>query len=88
MSSDTMRVLLTYGIAAIVLVASFILIYQGRGDQPQAWLVIGTMMGYIFRDTAGRQAVSDVERISAAQPTVRVDPPQTIVTPTQPRDNA
>lgn len=84
MNQDFFRVIATYILAALIVLGSFLLIYQGRGDQPQAWLCIGAVIGYLFRDSGGSAAARDVERAAQAQPTVTVDPPRTTVTPAEP----
>jgi hypothetical protein len=69
MSTDTARTAATYFIATLILVGGFVLIYQGRGDSAQAWLAIGSVIGYVLRDSAGAQATANVSRINAsAQP--------------------
>jgi hypothetical protein len=69
MTADLIRTLATYLIALLILVGAFILIYQSRGDPSQSWLVVGAIVGYIFRDSAGAQATANVSRINAsAQP--------------------
>ena len=80
MNLDALRTAGTYGIAAVVLLASFVLIYQGRGDAAQAWLAVGTVLGYIFRDAGGASATNAVLRLQAAQPTVTATsgPPATV----------
>ena len=66
MTSDTIRSVATYVIAAIILVGSFVLIYTGRGDAAQAWLAVGAIVGYVFRDSAAQASTANVSRIVAA----------------------
>jgi hypothetical protein len=73
-----------YLIALVVIVGAFLLIYQGRGDQVQPWTVIGLIVGWIIRDSAGESATGLVERVQQAQPTVTTTagPPQrTVIEP-------
>lgn len=62
MNTD-IRTLLTYAIGALVLVGAFVLIYQGRGDSGQAWLAVGAVLGYVFRDAGGAAAASNAAMI-------------------------
>jgi len=72
MNRDTVQLVATYVIALLILAGSFALIWQGRGDTAQAWLAIGAVMGYVFRDAAGNAATRNAERIATANtsPTV------------------
>lgn len=73
-----------YTIALTVIIGCFVLIYQGRGDQVQPWTVIGLIVGWIIRDSAGESATGLVERVQASQPTVTTTagPPQrTVIAP-------
>lgn len=86
MSTDTIRTAATYLIAILILAGAFALIYTARGDSGQAWLAIGAVLGYVFRDAGGAAATRNVERIAAAQPTVTTDagpPATTTVTPSE-----
>lgn len=76
---DTINGVAKYVIALAVIVGAFVLIYQGRGDQVQPWTVIGLIVGWIIRDSAGNSAASDSARIAASQPTVTTSsgPPAT-----------
>jgi hypothetical protein len=88
MNSDTARTLFTYAIAILVLIGAFFLIYQGRGDSGQAWLAVGAVFGYVFRDAGGAAATSNAVRIAAAQPTTTATagPPATVTTTPTPTD--
>lgn len=79
---DKVDTVAKYLIAGIVIVGCFILIFTGRGDQVQPWTVMGIIVGWIVRDSAGNAAVSAVERINASQPTVTATsgPPATVTT--------
>ncbi len=80
MTSDTLKTAATYVIAALILIGAFVLIYQAKGDPAQAWLVIGAIVGYVFRDAGGASAAGQILRIQAAQPTVTATsgPPATV----------
>jgi N-acetyl-anhydromuramyl-L-alanine amidase AmpD len=68
-NADLVRTLATYAIAVLILLGAFVLIYTAKGDPSQSWLVVGAIVGYIFRDSAGAQATANVSRINAsAQP--------------------
>jgi hypothetical protein len=73
-----------YVIALVVIIGCFVLIYQGKGDQVQPWTVIGLVVGWIIRDSAGNSSAANVARIAASQPNVVASsgPPNTLsVTP-------
>lgn len=80
---DLIQLIATYLVAVLILIGAFILIFAARGDSGQAWLAIGTVLGYIFRDAGGDAATRSVERIQASQPTMTTsgNPPITTVTP-------
>jgi hypothetical protein len=85
--TDQIQTVAKYVIALTVIVGCFVLIYQTRGDQVQPWTIIGLIVGWIIRDSAGNAATANMERLAAAQPTVTTTagPPQrTTVTPAQP----
>jgi hypothetical protein len=71
-----------YLIAGMVILGCLILIFTGRGDPVQPWTVMGIIVGWIVRDSAGTSAVNQVERINASQPVVTASagPPATITT--------
>jgi len=60
------QMICTYIIALAVLAGAFSIIYTAHGDSGQAWLAIGTVLGYIFRDSGGASAVRNSERAAAA----------------------
>lgn len=66
MSSDTLQTIGKYVIAVAVIVGAFVLIYQQRGDSGQAWLAIGTVTGWIVRDSAGQSATTNAVKTIAA----------------------
>jgi len=61
-----------YVIATMVLVGCFVLIYQSRGDDVQAWTVAGLIVGWIVRDSAGNAASANTAKIAAAAAPVPV----------------
>jgi hypothetical protein len=69
-TGDLLSSIAKYAIALVVIIGCLVLIYQGRGDQVQPWTVIGLIVGWIIRDSAGSSASADVQRIAAAQPSV------------------
>lgn len=77
-----------YMIAGIVILGCFVLIFTGRGDQVQPWTVMGIIVGWIVRDSAGNAAVNAVERINASQPTLTASsgPPATVTSTATPMD--
>lgn len=81
---ETINGVAKYVIALVVIVGCLVLIYQSRGDQVQPWTIIGLIVGWIIRDSAGNAASADVQRIAAAQPTVTAtggNPPTARVDP-------
>jgi hypothetical protein len=81
--TDTLETAAKYAIALTVIIGCFVLIYQSRGDQVQPWTVIGLVVGWIIRDSAGNSSAQNVARIASSQPTVTTggNPPTTTVTP-------
>ena len=91
MSRDTLQLVATYAIAALILLGGFLIIRdpaQTDAQKTQAWLLIGLVAGYIFRDAGGASATRSAISVAAAQPTVTTggNPPRTTVTP--PHSNA
>jgi hypothetical protein len=74
-----------YVIALVVVIGCLILVYQGRGDQTQPWTIMGLVIGWIIRDSAGASATRNATDIAASQPTVTTggNPPRTTVTPSE-----
>lgn len=66
-TSEMLRVVATYLIAVLVLLGAFLLIYQGRGDEPQAWLAIGAVLGYVFHDASNAAATTHAVRVAATK---------------------
>ncbi len=83
---DVLNSAAKYVIALVVIIGCFTLIYQGKGDQVQPWTVIGLVVGWIIRDSAGNSSAANDARIAASQPTVTTsgNPPRTTVTPPEP----
>jgi len=81
--TDVINTVAKYVIALTVIVGCFLLVYQGKGDQTQPWALMGLIVGWIVRDSAGNSSAANVARIAAAQPTVTTtgQPPTTTVTP-------
>lgn len=75
MSRDTIQLVATYGIATLVLAGAFALIWAARGDSGQAWLAIGAILGYVFRDSGGASATRSAIAVAAAQPTAQPPAP-------------
>ena len=90
MTRDTLQLVATYVIAAMILIGGFLIIRdlsQTDAQKTQAWLMIGLVAGYIFRDAGGASATRSAIAVAAAQPTVTTTagpPAQTTVTPTDP----
>ena len=88
--NDLLQSVAKYAIALVVIIGCLLLIYQSRGDQVQPWTIIGLIVGWIIRDSAGNSATSNVERIAASQPTVTSTsgpPARTTVTPAETKEN-
>ena len=74
MTTDTLQTIGKYLIAVAVIVGCFVLLYTARATDTQPWTVIGLIVGWIVRDSAGQQATSNaVKTIAAATP----NPPPT-----------
>ena len=66
MNADLIQTVGKYVIAVGVLFGCFALIYQGQSDATQAWTVIGLIVGWIVRDSAGQSAtVNAVKTLQA-----------------------
>ena len=70
MGTETLQTLGKYAIALVALVGCFLLVYTANGgDVSQDWTVIGLIVGWIVRDSAGNSAASNaVKTIAAATP--------------------
>ena len=88
MNTNAIQVIAKYVIALGVIAGCFLIIYQAvqGADLTQPWTIIGLIVGWIIRDSAGTSAAGDVERIAAAQPTITTggQPPQTTIAPPDP----
>jgi heme A synthase len=89
MSRDTIQLIATYAIAALILLGGFLIIRdpaQTDAQKTQAWLLVGLVAGYIFRDAGGASATRSAVQIAAAQPTTTVsgNPPTTTIAPPPP----
>jgi len=87
MTGDRLQLSATYFIAVMVLAGSFALIWANRGDAGQAWLAVGAILGYVFRDSGGASATRSAIQVANSQPTVTTTagpPATTTVTPTDP----
>lgn len=69
MNSDQFQVLGKYVIAVTVIAGCFLLLYTGKSQDTQPWTVIGLIVGWIIRDSAGQSATTNAVRtIAAATP--------------------
>jgi hypothetical protein len=69
-----------------VVVGCLVLIYTGKGDPVQPWTIMGLIIGWIIRDSAGNTSSANLARVAAAQPTVTTSagpPATTTVTPAE-----
>ena len=70
MSTDTIQTIGKYAIAVLTLAGCFLLLYTGQATDTQPWTVIGLIVGWIVRDSAGQSAASNaVKTLAASQPT-------------------
>lgn len=68
MNADIVQTTGKYVIALAVLVGSFALLYTGDPANTQPWTVIGLIVGWIVRDSAGQSAtVNAVKTIAATK---------------------
>ena len=81
----------TYLLLFLAVIGCLALIYQGRGNEEQAWAVLGIIIGALVRDSASIQSAQSTERIAAAaagnQPTITTTsgpPATTTITPADP----
>jgi hypothetical protein len=73
MTRDNIQLVMTYVIALLILVGSFVLIYQNVGDSGQAWLAVGAVLGYVFRDAGGSAGAHNAASVAAAGAPTIVD---------------
>ncbi len=68
MTSDAIQTLAKYVVAVAVIVGCFVLLYTAKATDTQPWTVIGLIVGWIVRDSAGQAATTNaVKTIQAAQ---------------------
>ena len=68
MTTDTIQTIGKYAIALVTLGGCFVLLYTVDPTNTQPWTVIGLIVGWIVRDSAGQQATSNaVKTITATQ---------------------
>jgi hypothetical protein len=65
---DVIQTIGKYVISIAVIVGCFVLLYTGRSTDTQPWTVIGLIVGWIIRDSAGQSATSNALKIAASQP--------------------
>lgn len=81
---ETIDSVAKYVIALVVVIGCLILIYSSRGDPVQPWTIMGLIIGWIIRDSAGNTSSANLARVAAAQPTITTTagpPAMTTVTP-------
>ena len=66
MTKELIDTIAKYIIALVVVGSCFFLIYQGRGDSVQAWTLLGLVVGWLIRDSAGNTASANTAKIAAA----------------------
>jgi hypothetical protein len=62
MSADLISTIGKYVIALAVIAGSFVIIYQDANNA-QPWTVVGLIVGWIIRDSAGQSATSNAVRL-------------------------
>jgi len=81
---DTLREWLTFLMGIALIAAMLVLIYNSRGEEAQAWLVIGIVVQNFFSSS---QSTRNFRQFQQSQPTVTTTtgPPQrTTVEPSAP----
>jgi len=69
MNSDVIQTIGKYLIALLTLGGCFFLLYTGSATDTQPWTVIGLIVGWIVRDSAGQSASLNVQKtLQAATP--------------------
>lgn len=69
MTTDLLQTIGKYLIAVAVIVGCFFLIYTAKATDTQPWTVIGLIVGWIVRDSAGSSATTNaVKTLAAANP--------------------
>ncbi len=69
MTSDTIQAIAKYVVAVVVLIGAFAIIgidTPQHLDATAPWGVIGLIVGWIVRDSAGQSATSNAVKITAA----------------------
>ena len=68
MSRETIDTIAKYVIALVVVVACFVIIYTAPGgaDTTQAWTLLGLIVGWLIRDSAGNSASANTAKVAAA----------------------
>jgi len=66
MTKELIDTIAKYVIAIIVVGSCFFLIYNERGDSVQAWTLLGLVVGWLIRDSAGNSASANTAKIAAA----------------------
>ena len=83
---DALRKVLTFLTGIALIAAMLLLIYNSRGEEAQAWLIIGLIVQYFF---SRGQSAQNFRQFQQSQPTVttQAGPPQsTTVEPQAPQD--
>lgn len=65
-TSDAVQAVAKYIVAVAVIIGCFVLIYSGKSTDTQPWTVIGLIVGWIVRDSAGQSATTNAVKIAAA----------------------
>lgn len=66
LNADTISTLGKYLIALAVLIGAFVTVTNNPSNSDSAWGVIGLIVGWIVRDSAGSSATSNAIKIAAA----------------------
>ncbi len=85
MPRETIDTIAKYLIAGAVVVGCFYLIATVPTVDPvQPWTLLGLIIGWIIRDSAGNTSSANLARVAATQPTVTTsgNPPTTTIEPT------
>ena len=66
MNAELIQTLGKYLIAGTVLIGCFVLLYTVKATDTQPWTVIGLIVGWIVRDSAGSSATTNAVKTIAA----------------------
>lgn len=66
MTSEMVQTAGKYAIAVLTLAGCFLLLYTGSATDTQPWTVIGLIVGWIVRDSAGQSAASNATKVISA----------------------